>query len=312
MVLYVDGPVVVDADDLHALGQSTISVVDTDVGTAGAQTITAAQMIQGLFRHDPNAASVTDTLDTAANNVAALPDAIIGSSFILTVYNPDTISNNIVLALGIGGSFVDFDGSSPATITISAGFNVELMVRLTSVTPAESYVAFRMGSGTTSSFGMLSLAREACDYTLNLFDAADWVLLNGAALIGDWEPIIGLTAGPSNNVTMSTTSMTIVTPGTYSITLSIVGNVTGGGAINLMEAAVGVNGVPSETTASIRIISTTSWHTLAPGAEMLNGHFLETFVANDVLTLYFRWVAGAPSPREIRVSRVEFTIVLLK
>ena len=53
--------------------------------TAGAVTYTAAQLKGGLILRDPNGAGRSDVTPTAALLVAALPSAVVGTSFTLSL-----------------------------------------------------------------------------------------------------------------------------------------------------------------------------------------------------------------------------------
>jgi hypothetical protein len=95
---------------------------------AGGVTINAAQLIGQLFSHTGASTAITDTTDTAANIVAALPQAFPGfwiplkimnfNSSTLTIAGGSGVSNvgNNVIAAGASYDFILFinNVSSPA------------------------------------------------------------------------------------------------------------------------------------------------------------------------------------------------------
>lgn len=89
-------------------------LVSTALTTVGAGTITAAGIAGGITNRTGSTAAFTDTTDTAANIIAARPNANIGSSWEYTYYN-----NTLGLATLTGGTGVNAAGSAgfvPATM----------------------------------------------------------------------------------------------------------------------------------------------------------------------------------------------------
>lgn len=98
----------------------------TALSTVGAGTITAAGIAgQVTTRSGTQTAVFTDTTDTAVNIVAALPDAVIGQSFLYTYVN-----NTLWQATLAGGSGVTASGS----LVVPAGCSLEALVTVTSLT----------------------------------------------------------------------------------------------------------------------------------------------------------------------------------
>jgi len=111
------------------------------VNTAGAATIAAATMVGGIYVRDPNGAGRTDTFDSAANLVAALPGAAVGDIIDLLIVNGADAAEAITLAVPASGSF---DGNQTASSRV-IGQNTSKMVRirLTNVTGGtEAYVVY--------------------------------------------------------------------------------------------------------------------------------------------------------------------------
>lgn len=109
--------------------------------TAGARTFTAAEFLAGIIVRDPNGASRTDVLPTAAALVAAVPGATVGDVLDCLVINGADAAETITFTLGAGGTF---DANATAVSRI-VGQNASKLIRLrlTNVTGAsEAYVAY--------------------------------------------------------------------------------------------------------------------------------------------------------------------------
>ena len=78
----------------------------TALTTVGAGTITAAGIAGGVTNRTVSTAAFNDTTDTAANIIAALPNANIGQSIIYTYFN-----NTLGVATLIGGTGVNSAGT---------------------------------------------------------------------------------------------------------------------------------------------------------------------------------------------------------
>lgn len=114
----------------------------TSVATAGAATITAAQILTGIYVRDCAGASRTDTLSTAALLVAALKNPKVGQVVEFHVINgSDPITEILTLAGGTGGTF-DANQTVVASI-VGGGASKRVKIRMTNVTPAaEAYVIY--------------------------------------------------------------------------------------------------------------------------------------------------------------------------
>jgi hypothetical protein len=112
----------------------------TTITTAGAETLTAAQLIGGLILRDPAGGARTDTTDTAANVVAAISEAVVGSSFEVIIRNDADAAETITIA---GGSGVTTSG----TMTIAQNNIKRFRVVLTNVTAAsEAATIYSLGT----------------------------------------------------------------------------------------------------------------------------------------------------------------------
>ena len=74
----------------------------TVLATAAADTYTADFMVGGVIERDPNGADRNDVTDTAANIVAAVADAAVGSSFEFSIENTADADERITLSPGPG------------------------------------------------------------------------------------------------------------------------------------------------------------------------------------------------------------------
>lgn len=119
----------------------TAEGVPSSSNNAGANTITAAILLSGIYVRDCNGAGRTDTFDTAANIVAALPGAAVGDIIRLLIVNGTNGAFAITLAVPASGAF---DGNqAAATRIIGQNTSKTISLRLTNVTGgAEAYVVY--------------------------------------------------------------------------------------------------------------------------------------------------------------------------
>lgn len=100
------------------------------ISTAGAGTLTAAAVVGGVVNRTGSSAAFTDTIDTAANIIAALPSVSTGYGFTFEYQNkvafPATIATAagvtlaglvVVPPLSVGRFFVKVDSGSAVTVT---------------------------------------------------------------------------------------------------------------------------------------------------------------------------------------------------
>lgn len=109
--------------------------------TAGAVTLTAAEILGGIVVVDCAGAGRTYTLPTAALLVAAIPGAQVGDVVRCLIVNGSDAAESITLAAGSGGGF-DTNQTSASRI-IAQNVSKVVHIRLTNVTAAsEAYVVY--------------------------------------------------------------------------------------------------------------------------------------------------------------------------
>ncbi len=110
--------------------------------TAGALTYTAGNLQNVFIFRDPNGASRTDTLPTAALLVAALPFPILGYTFEFYVRNDADAAETITIAAGTGGTV-----TGGGTMTVAQSAIKKFGIRITStVSGSESYIVYSLGT----------------------------------------------------------------------------------------------------------------------------------------------------------------------
>lgn len=133
--------------DLDAKGTAVVRAKDTFVWgtaaaaaaiaytTAGARTITAAEVLYGITLRDPNGGGVTDTAPTAALLVAAIPGARVGDVIPLRYINNADANEAITIAAGANGTLK----GQAAQTAIAQNTAKTLYFVLTAVTGTETY-----------------------------------------------------------------------------------------------------------------------------------------------------------------------------
>lgn len=108
--------------------------------TASDQTYTAAQIIAGMILRDPNGGARQDTLPTAADLLAAIPGAIVGTGFEFVLRNTADANETITVAAGAGGTV-------SGTATVAQSNSKRFLVVLTNIgTGTEAYTAYSLGT----------------------------------------------------------------------------------------------------------------------------------------------------------------------
>lgn len=116
-----------------------VTTVTTDA-TAAAITMTAAQILGGLILRDPNGAGRADLVPTAANLVAAIPGAEVGTSFEFTIRNTADAAETITVTTNTGATL-------SGTMTIAQNNSKRFLARLTNVTVgSEAYALYSLGT----------------------------------------------------------------------------------------------------------------------------------------------------------------------
>lgn len=111
----------------------------TSVTTAGAATYTAAACMGGVIMRDPNGASRTDVLPTAALLVAAMYDPQIGDTITVRIINTADAAETITMTAGSGGAFDA--AQTAASKVIAQDKSGTLIIRVTGVSTA-AYVVY--------------------------------------------------------------------------------------------------------------------------------------------------------------------------
>lgn len=121
-----------------------VDAAPTSINTAGAVTVTAAQLLTGTIVADPNGAGRTYTLPTAALLVAAMAIAghcQVGSTLSCLIINGADAAETITIAAGTGGTF---DANQQASSrVIDQNRSKTLKIRITNIGGGtEAYVAY--------------------------------------------------------------------------------------------------------------------------------------------------------------------------
>ncbi len=128
------GQIIGAGGTMAASGMQTLLAL----GGAGAQTITAADIVAGYSLRSGQTAAVTDTLDTASDIVAAIPNCAVGTSFKFRSLNEGPYTQTIGAGAGI---------TLAGTVTVAASTWREWMGVVTSVTtPAITFTNIGSGS----------------------------------------------------------------------------------------------------------------------------------------------------------------------
>lgn len=80
-----------------------ITATPAQVTTAGPATVPAASIVNAIYSRDCGASGRTDTFDSTANIIAALPGAVTGTSFDFVVLNSGA-ANTLTLAAADGST----------------------------------------------------------------------------------------------------------------------------------------------------------------------------------------------------------------
>jgi hypothetical protein len=108
--------------------------------TGGVRTYTAAELIGGLILRDPAGGNRADVSPAAADVVAGIPGAIVGSSFEFTIRNTADAAETITVTAGAG---VTLSG----TMTIAQNNSKRFLAVCTNVTGgAEAVTIYSLGT----------------------------------------------------------------------------------------------------------------------------------------------------------------------
>lgn len=110
------------------------------VTTAGDVTYTAAQLKTGFILRDPNGAGRADLFPTAANLLAAVPGAVVGTTFRVTIRNTADAAETITMTTNTGLTL-------SGTMTIAQNAQKDFLLTFTNVGTA-AVTVYSMGSVT--------------------------------------------------------------------------------------------------------------------------------------------------------------------
>lgn len=163
---FISGPRLIDGTDLNnafaqanaglALIGVSAATVNTAVTTAAGTTLTAAAITGGLITRTGPTAVFTDTTDTAAAIIAALPGAVSGQTFYITIVNKTAFTQTLA-----GGTGVTLTGFT----VIPGNSSFYALVKLTSLTAVSilgtyvsSNIAINAAQFTTAALSVGTLA----------------------------------------------------------------------------------------------------------------------------------------------------------
>ncbi len=133
-------------------GTFTSTNAETDITTAANVIYSASEMLNGIILRDPNGAPRSDTTDTAANIVASVHDAVVGSSYEFTVFNTADANESVTL---LAGTDVTLDPNG--VFVMDENESRTFKVVFTNVTPASEavtvYSISSNGQGATGGAG---------------------------------------------------------------------------------------------------------------------------------------------------------------
>lgn len=110
------------------------------VTTAGAVTYTPAQLKTGFILRDPNGAGRSDLFPTAADLLAAVPGAVVGTTFRVTIRNTADAAETITMTTNTGLTL-------SGTMTIAQNAQKDFLLTFTNVGTA-AVTVYSMGSVT--------------------------------------------------------------------------------------------------------------------------------------------------------------------
>lgn len=168
----------------------------TAISTVGAGTLTAAGIVGGLIVRSGSTAAYTDTVDTAANIIAALPNANVGDGFYFSIKNTVGFNETIATAAGVtlaGQVIVPPNSVGTFHVKVTAATTVTItgvsMVPMTTA-PLEANTAITtVGAGTLTAAGivgkLITRSGSTADYTDTTDTAANIIAAMPNANVGD-------------------------------------------------------------------------------------------------------------------------------
>lgn len=150
---------------LAATGDA-VGIIDTAITTVGNGTLTAAALIGGQVVRTGPTSTYTDTTDTAANIIAALPVLNVGGTFFIRIKNATAFTQTlaagagvtlpatvIIPAFSVGNYYATI--STASTVTITHMNNVPLGTNIFVTAPALIALS-TVGAGTITATAIVS------------------------------------------------------------------------------------------------------------------------------------------------------------
>lgn len=165
--------------------------VSTAISTVGNGTLTAAGLVGGQIVRTGPVAAYTDTTDTAANIVAALPGLVAGETFFARVKNATAFTQTIAAGIGVtlpttvivpafsivtyvvtinSATAVTFTHLSTEAVTVGTNITAPAIGALTTVGAGTITAALMIG-GYTSRTGSTSAFTDTTDIAANIIAA---------------------------------------------------------------------------------------------------------------------------------------------
>lgn len=188
------------------------------VSTASALTYTARQVLGGVIKRDPNGASRTDTLPTAALLVAAYNGVAENSSVTFDVMNTSDANETITIAMGSGITRY----TNTATPIVYPGSKMRLRIVFTNISPGSE--AATLYNENAEDFGVLTatgatsittpiVLRARRGYVITVASslaagAAEDITITNSLVSANSKVIAGIIYGGAGNAVCSVRSVT--------------------------------------------------------------------------------------------------------
>lgn len=264
----------------------------TNITTVGNGTLTAAGLVGGEIVRTGPTGVYSDTTDTAANIIAALPGAVVGSSFNILLKNATVFTQTIVAGTGVTlpmTVIIPAYSVSNYVATISTSSTITLVhidttpISIGSNSVAPSFVALStVGAGTilatgfTAAFTTRSGAQAATAFTDTTDTAANII------------------AACANLVNKIGTSFIY----TYQNTTNAPATITGGTGVTVS----GITVVQANSAVSYLVTYTAAATLTMVGFSQMTGSTFGTVVANGVTPVTVANTAVSPN------SQIMFTL----
>lgn len=225
------GPQITTAttQQIAALAAGGLQTANTAITTVGAGTLTAAAIVTRLITRSGSVAAFTDTTDTAAAIVAALPNAFIGQSFQIEIINNTNFAETVAAGTGV----------TLSGITVNAGNSwLRMLVTLTSLTAVSMYGIETGGNISSPPAKFTTAALSVGTLAAGAITGADMVVLTNTG------------ATPAAQTVRTAAQMLADTPGGY-VGLSTMFRIVNTGAGTLTLTADGGATVTITGTATV-------------------------------------------------------------